>query len=623
MFDGKYFDWNQKRIKGIVDYYGYKFFYGKKLADLGCGHADMSGVVYRLGSDITAVDARQEHLKIVSKKFPGIKTVKGNLDGPWPFHGQKFDMILDLGLMCHLAGFENHLKAVCASTTYLVLETAVCDSDDSHACVQVPEGKEVYDLAYNGMGCRPSAAAIERVLIECNMSFKRMDNAKFNSGPYVYDWFPKNDGSTDIHKRRIWFCTKNQIGVVLPESAGQPAVMVQPPVSSTPYVHFANSGVPAVIHGGGAHIGPPPPVVINTASPRPPMMETTHLARPNSDSVKASSERFAITPGQPVPQFPNVKVLYLSLGQQPGMVDAFKAVGVQLEVFDFYTKWLNTGRNHNVIASEFLRLVKELKPNLIHMQLQFTGLISNATITEARRISPGVVITNWSGDVRATVIPDFLSVGNVVDYSLISSTGQLDMYVRAGCKNIKYWQIGFDPKINHPLGNTEFKYDISFLGNNYGNSFPDGNLRLSVITHLRSNGGIKFGLFGSGYGPPAPSVEPSQCNQVYNDSMCALSISNFNNIAHYFSDRFLHCVASGRPTISWFYPGIEDYFKPNEEIFIAKTVNDVLEIISRCKSDMAMANKVGMAGYERALREHTFTSRVLELLNITKIDQLG
>ena len=89
MFDGKYFEWNQKRIKGIVDFYGYKFFYMKKVLELGCGYADMGGVLYRLGSDMTAVDARQEHLKIVSKKFPGIKVVRADLDGQWPFFGQK------------------------------------------------------------------------------------------------------------------------------------------------------------------------------------------------------------------------------------------------------------------------------------------------------------------------------------------------------------------------------------------------------------------------------------------------------------------------------------------------------------------------------------------------------
>lgn len=281
MFDGKYFDWNQKRIKGIVDYYGYKFFYGKKLADLGCGHADMSGTLYRLGSEITAVDARQEHLKVVTKKFPGIKTVKGNLDGPWPFHGQKFDMILDLGLLCHLASYENHLKAICNSTTYLVLETAVCDSDDPFKCVQTPEGKEVYDLAYNGMGCRPSPAAIERILTECHMSFKRVDNVRYNSGEYTYDWIAKNDNSTSIYKRRMWFATKNQPGVVLPESAGQPAVVVAPPPVST-FQPFPRSGIPTIL----------------TAAPRPPMSAVLAAHHPTAltQSRPTSSNYIELNP---------------------------------------------------------------------------------------------------------------------------------------------------------------------------------------------------------------------------------------------------------------------------------------------------------------------------------------
>src|ERR1035437_40198 len=125
MFDDKYFEWNQNRIKNIVEFYGHKFFYFKKVLDLGCGYGDMGGVLYRLGAAVTGVDARQDHLKIVGKKFSGIKTVKANLDGPWPFSNQKFDLVLDLGLMCHLNNYEQHIKSVCSSTTHLVLETAV------------------------------------------------------------------------------------------------------------------------------------------------------------------------------------------------------------------------------------------------------------------------------------------------------------------------------------------------------------------------------------------------------------------------------------------------------------------------------------------------------------------
>src|SRR5271166_6459072 len=116
IFSGPYHEWNQKRIKGIVDFYGHKFFYMKKVLELGCGYADMGGTLYRLGAAVTGVDARPEHLKIVSKKFSGIKTIHASLDGQWPFSGQKFDLVLDLGLMCHLSDFERHLRDVCAST---------------------------------------------------------------------------------------------------------------------------------------------------------------------------------------------------------------------------------------------------------------------------------------------------------------------------------------------------------------------------------------------------------------------------------------------------------------------------------------------------------------------------
>lgn len=267
MFDGKYFDWNQKRIRGIVDHFGYKFFYGKKIADLGCGYADLSGTLYRLGSEITAVDVRQEHLKIVSKKFPGIKVVRANLEGPWPFFGTKFDMILDLGLVCHLSSIEEHLKAVCSSTTHLVLETAVCDSDDPNKVIKLAEGKEVYDLSYTGTGCRPSSAYIERILTECGMTFKRIDNSRFNSSEYKYDWPPRNDNSTDLYKRRIWFATKGDASIVSPYSGAQPAVVVQPPPTG-PDFHFGSAAPPSTFVSTIQSSGVP---TILTSSPRPPM----------------------------------------------------------------------------------------------------------------------------------------------------------------------------------------------------------------------------------------------------------------------------------------------------------------------------------------------------------------
>jgi hypothetical protein len=307
-----------------------------------------------------------------------------------------------------------------------------------------------------------------------------------------------------------------------------------------------------------------------------------------------------------------IKVLYLSLGHQPGMENAFRQVGVSLRVFDF-----TSIKNKEQVSKHFLDMVRDFQPHLIHMQLQFTGALSVQTIHQARKICPHAVITNWTGDVRDKPVQGFADLSPALDYSLISSTGQLQAYHDIGCRNILYWQTGFDVGFNFPTYNSEFQYDVSFIANNYGSAFPDGKLRNSVAMLLRKEFGSRFGLFGSGFSPAAPSIEPRDGNAVYNKSVCALSISNFNNVSHYFSDRLLYCVASGRPTISWYFPGIESYFVEGSEILVARTTKDIPELVRYCMANPEIASQIGINGHRRALREHTFTSRVIELLDMT------
>jgi spore maturation protein CgeB len=315
-----------------------------------------------------------------------------------------------------------------------------------------------------------------------------------------------------------------------------------------------------------------------------------------------------------------LKVLYLPLGNQSATEDAFRKVGVQLEVCDFWGIWEKT-KNKTIVENDFLTKVRNFKPNLIHMQLQFTGVIEPHILNEARKICPGVTITNWSGDCRKNAMADFIKIANSVDYSLISSTGQLEMYKAAGCKNIKYWQIGYDPNFNKPLNYNEFQYDAVFLGNNYGSTFPDGHIRSGAVNFLQQSL-ERFGVFGSGYSGSIRSVDPTQMNEIYNKSICAISISNFNNVSHYFSDRLLYCLASGRPTISWYFPGCESYFVDGSEIFMVKSNLEMSNAVKYCKANPEIAKQIGINGHKRVLKEHTFTSRIIELLHITNLAHL-
>lgn len=318
-----------------------------------------------------------------------------------------------------------------------------------------------------------------------------------------------------------------------------------------------------------------------------------------------------------------LKVLYLPLnspqGVQQGTYDAWNSLGVKMEIFDFYILYLENKNSNAIVRAKFLDRVRAFKPDLIHMQMQFNDILDAATLIAARKLAPGVVITNWTGDIRDGANKNFINLSKGLDFSLISSTGQLDAYKKAGVSNVAYWQIGFDPKNSYPKNYTQFKHDVCFIANNYGRTFPDGHLRLEAANKCYAAFGSRFGVYGAGFPEfmKAKFLDPRDANEAYNQSVCALSISNFNNVNHYFSDRLLYCVASGRPTISWRFPGYDSYFLEGKEMLFVSNHDELISAVRYCKNNPAEANKIGRNGMRRAFREHTFTSRIIELLKIT------
>ena len=312
-----------------------------------------------------------------------------------------------------------------------------------------------------------------------------------------------------------------------------------------------------------------------------------------------------------------LKVLYLPLGDQPGMVRAFQAIGADLTVFNFMAEHSAMGKAH--VENKLVELVSKLQPDICHMQLQMTNSIDPAAILRAKEASPGTIFTNWSGDIRKSPDRYFVSTSRAVDFSLISNVGQIDLYKGAGGANICYWQIGYDPVRVKPLNKTNFKWKVAFAANAHqDNIFPDARLRKTIMQTLRERFGNDAGLFGGGHAANLriSSCSQQQVNDVYNNSLTVVSVSNFNDVSHYFSDRLLDCVGSGRPTIAYRFPGIDSYFADRGDILVANSVEEIVELVNYCASNVEYANKVGRNGSIKALAEHTFTSRVLELVSM-------
>lgn len=201
MFKGHYIGWRKKRTQAILDHYGASFFAGKHLLELGCGYADIGATFHELGAIVTCVEARPEHIAVAKTRYPFLTVIRHDLDGAWNLGS--FDVIIHFGLLYHLFDIEAHLKAVCSNCQHLVLESIVCDSSQP-VCTHEPESG--YDQAFNGIGSRPSASYIERLLSRERMLYQCVIGPACNHDFHQYDWQYQDTGITVFGQRRIWFC---------------------------------------------------------------------------------------------------------------------------------------------------------------------------------------------------------------------------------------------------------------------------------------------------------------------------------------------------------------------------------------------------------------------------------
>lgn len=208
MFNEVYNDWNRKRGKAIIDHYGHSFFHGKKVLDLGAGRGELGAMFLRLGAEVTCVDVREENLKEIRKNHPAIKTMRLDLERDWPFAQNQFDVVLSMGLLCHLKNYEQHIKNICDVAEHIVLETEVLDIMDANLRSPIYEEKLINDLSFHGEGSIVSANNIQNKLSTLGATFKRFDESKINSGPYKYDWRESGLGRI-LGNRRLWFVRRD------------------------------------------------------------------------------------------------------------------------------------------------------------------------------------------------------------------------------------------------------------------------------------------------------------------------------------------------------------------------------------------------------------------------------
>jgi 2-polyprenyl-3-methyl-5-hydroxy-6-metoxy-1,4-benzoquinol methylase len=210
LFHPAYAEWRVRRINKMLEIYGFDFFKGKKILELGAGHADIGAFFAEMGADVLCLDGRIQNInfaRLKHRKISNLRFAEWNLEGDFTHFG-KFDLIIDFGLIYHLKDVEEHLRRCFRMSNDIIMETVVCDSTDPNTIFYCDEKSEINEEALEGTGSRPSPFYIERITKENNFEAVRFFTPDLNAGWFYYDWKHKNDnsgrGSSDFLYRRFW-----------------------------------------------------------------------------------------------------------------------------------------------------------------------------------------------------------------------------------------------------------------------------------------------------------------------------------------------------------------------------------------------------------------------------------
>jgi len=307
---------------------------------------------------------------------------------------------------------------------------------------------------------------------------------------------------------------------------------------------------------------------------------------------------------------------------QRGMIGAFQAVLGPEQTFEYdYLSRMRQGLSKSEVNRELVQAAIEARPDWLWLQLQDLGVIESRTLREIRGALPKCVITHWMGDCRTTIAATLAAICREAHMTLVSNMGQLPMFLAAGSREARYLQIGLDWEedvLGEPPWTPPFRVpDVVFCGGYYGESFPGTKDRLEACRAL-AGASLDFGVVSpTGWPAGVPVVgacHVKQQHHVWKRARVCINSNHFNDIELYYSDRQIISMASGKPLVCQYVPGLEREFSNGEHLLWYKSTEELVQNVRGLLADVTAAERVGRAGRDLVCAAHTWEHRIRQIL---------
>lgn len=220
---------------------------------------------------------------------------------------------------------------------------------------------------------------------------------------------------------------------------------------------------------------------------------------------------------------------------------------------------------------------------------------------------------------------DYLAPRQIADYDLyLSFTGgpTLQRLERDyGSRAARVLYCAFDPELYHPEPESP-SWDLGYMGTYSDDRQP--TVQRLLLQPARDWPEGRFAVAGPQY--PHTSqwpgnvqymahLPPSAHRAFYNRQRFTLNVTRADMIAAGWSPsvRLFEAAACGTPIISDCWDGIESFFVPGEEIFLADSATDVKHLLRELPEKDRL--RVGERARQRVLAAHTSAHRAVELEN--------
>ena len=248
--------------------------------------------------------------------------------------------------------------------------------------------------------------------------------------------------------------------------------------------------------------------------------------------------------------------------------------------------------------------------------------------------SENTQVAFWDVDAPATlasvesnVFHPFRSLIPEYDYIFTYGGGPpvIEHYERLGARVCHPIYNAVEPKTHHPVkADREKKCDLVFVGNR----LPDREKRVEdfFLAAAEQAPEFQFALGGEGWGgKKLPSnvrwfghVGTNDHNVVNCSARMVLNLNrdSMANVGFSPPTRVFEAAGAAACLITDYWQGIDTFFEPGCEILVARNAGEIVDLLRTV--DAKLAREMGEAMRKRALLEHTYALRALQVREILR-----